>query len=91
MGAWRLLHEAVPAASLASWRQRISCENFDSAELVSSIDTATATVGNVRGVCMSAPRARREPIGAFAHAQSRPMLLQSDKSYPRERHLAHAP
>ena len=36
VGAWRLLHAVVPAASLASCRQRINCENFDSAELVSA-------------------------------------------------------
>ena len=89
-----VLHAAVLAASLARWRHRISCENLDSAELVSSIDTATETDdGSARGVRLSLPSARRWPLAAIAlaHAQSRPKLSQTYRAVLSARHLAHAP
>ena len=88
MGLW---HAAVLAASLLCSRHRISCENLDSAELVSSIDTATATAGSVRGARKSLPSARRWPLAVIVpvHAQSMPKLLQLARAMPSARHFEH--
>ena len=95
MGGLPLLHLAVPTTSVALCKHRISWENFDSAELVSSIDTATATAGSPRGERGFSYLAsvRRCPLAVFefAHKQSRPKLLQSDREAPIARHFAHVP